>query len=38
MPPELEAFTEEMNEIEARDKSLHWKIKTIVAKITYRVF
>jgi len=38
LPPELEAFTEEMGEIEARDKSTHWKIKSIAAKITYRVF
>lgn len=27
-----------MSEIEARDKNIHWKIKSIAAKITYRVF
>ena len=27
-----------MSEIEARDKNILWKIKTIVAKLTYRLF
>jgi len=27
-----------MSEIEERDKNIHWKIKTIVAKLTYRLF
>ena len=36
--PQLEAFCEEMHEIEARDQHIYWKIKGIVAKITFRLF
>ena len=38
LPAALEAFAEEMGEVEARDRSAHWKIKAIAAKITYRLF
>lgn len=38
VPPELEAPTEDMEEIAERDKTIHWKIKAISAKITYRIF
>ena len=27
-----------MDEIAERDRSIHWKIKAISAKITYRIF
>ena len=38
VPPELESAVEDMDEISERDKSIHWKIKAISAKITYRIF
>ncbi len=38
LPQELEAFVEEMSEIEMRDKHILWKIKGVAGKITYRVF
>ena len=38
VPPELEQQVEDMDEIAERDKSIHWKIKAISAKITYRIF
>jgi hypothetical protein len=38
LPQELEAFVEEMNEIEMRDKHILWKIKGVAAKMTYRIF
>lgn len=38
VPPELESPTEDMDEISNRDKNMHWKIKAIVAKVTYRIF
>ena len=38
MPPQLEAPTEDMDEIENRDKHICWKIKGIAAKVTYRMF
>ena len=38
MPPQLESPTEDMDEISERDRSIHWKIKAISAKITYRIF
>ena len=34
----LDQFSENMEEIAARDKSIQWKIKGMVAKITYRLF
>jgi len=37
-PDDLIKPTEETQEIVARDKSIYWKIKSIVAKITYRTF
>lgn len=37
-PNELESFVEDMDTIEERDRSLHWKIKGIAAKTTYRLF
>jgi len=38
VPTELESFVEDMNEIEKRDKNIHWKIKGVVSKLTYRIF
>ena len=38
VPAELDNFVEDMDSIAARDKSLHWKIKGMAAKITYRLF
>jgi len=38
LPAELDSFVEDMESIQARDKSLHWKIKGMAAKITYRLF
>jgi hypothetical protein len=38
VPPELNSFTEDMDEIARRDKSIQWKIKGMSAKITYRIF
>ena len=38
MPPALEAPTEDMDEIEKRDKHICWKIKGIAGKCTYRMF
>ena len=38
LPAHLESATEEMDDIAERDKSIHWKIKGISAKITYRIF
>ena len=38
VPPELDSPTEDMDEISTRDKNIHWKIKAISAKITYRIF
>ena len=38
IPPELEEATEDMEEIADRDKNIHWKIKAISAKTTYRIF
>jgi hypothetical protein len=37
-PESLKTPTESTVEIQARDKSIFWKIKGITAKITYRVF
>lgn len=38
LPAELETFTEQMDQIEARDKHIQWKIKAMACKITYRMF
>ncbi len=38
MPPALESATEDMDEIEKRDKHICWKIKGIAGKCTYRMF
>jgi hypothetical protein len=38
VPPELEAKTEDMHEIEERDKHIIWKTKGIASKTTYRMF
>jgi hypothetical protein len=38
LPAQLESATEDMDDIAERDKSVHWKIKGISAKITYRIF
>ena len=38
VPPELESQIEDMDEIAERDKTIHWKIKGICAKLTYRIF
>ena len=37
-PPDLSTPTEETDEINRRDKSIFWKIKSLTAKITYRAF
>ena len=37
-PPSLGSKITNTDEIVARDKSIFWKIKGIVAKITYRMF
>lgn len=34
----LDTFSENIEEIATRDKSIQWKIKGIVAKLTYRLF
>jgi len=34
----LDLFSENIDEIVARDKAIQWKIKGMVAKITYRLF
>lgn len=36
--PELSSFTEDMAEIGRRNKKVIWKIKSTVAKITYKMF
>ena len=36
--PELCSFTEDMAEISKRNKEVIWKIKSTVAKITYKMF
>ena len=38
VPPELETFTEDINEIAERDQSIWWKIKAQAAVTTYRLF
>lgn len=38
LPQQLESFVEDMNEIEARDKHILWKIKGICSKVTYKLF
>lgn len=35
---ELCSFTEDMETIQERDKSIQWKIKGMASKITYRLF
>jgi hypothetical protein len=35
---ELTSFIEDTDLIQARDKCIHWKIKGVAAKITYRLF
>jgi len=34
----LDTFSENIDEIALRDKSIQWKIKGMVAKLTYRLF
>ena len=34
----LEGETENTDEIERRDKTIYWKIKGLVAKITFKLF
>jgi hypothetical protein len=36
--PELETPVEDTDIIEEREKNLHWKIKGIAHKVTYRLF
>ena len=38
VPSEFDSFDENMETIAKRDKSIHWKIKGIAAKCTYRLF
>ena len=38
VPEALEAFVEDMDEIEKRDNHIIWKIKGIATKTTYRIF
>jgi hypothetical protein len=38
VPPELGSFTENIEEIEARDKHPLWKLKGISSQMTYRMF
>lgn len=38
VPQEITAFTEDMEEVQKRDKAIQWKIKGMAAKITYRIF
>jgi len=38
LPAELESFTEDMDEIENRDKHIIWKVKGIASQMTYRLF
>lgn len=37
-PPELTAATDDIQEIERREKNIFWKLKGITAKLTYRIF
>ena len=34
----LEGETENTDEIERRDKTIYWKIKGLIAKITFKLF
>ena len=38
LPDQLSSFVEDMDEIAARDKSIHWKIRGMIAKTTFRLF
>ena len=38
VPPELETFTEDINDIADRDQSIWWKIKAQASLTTYRLF
>lgn len=38
MPNDLTSYTEDMDEIARRNKSIFWKIKDIASRITYRMF
>jgi hypothetical protein len=38
LPGQLESYTEDMDEIENRDKHICWKIKGIAFQTTYRMF
>lgn len=38
LPPALDSFTEDMDEIERRDKSICWKTKGVASQMTYRLF
>jgi len=38
LSPNISQFIENMDEIAERDKQIHWKIKGMAAKITYRLF
>lgn len=38
LPPTLDSITEDMDEIEKRDKSIVWKTKGMASQVTYRLF
>jgi hypothetical protein len=38
VPEQLKTPTDNTEEIQARDKTIFWKIKGIVSKLTYRIF
>lgn len=38
LPPALDSATEDMDEIDRRDKSICWKTKGMASQITYRLF
>ena len=38
IPPEMEAFTEDINEIAEKDQSIWWKIKAQASLTTFRLF
>jgi hypothetical protein len=38
VPAAVDSLTEDMDEIERRDKNICWKIKGIAGQMTYRMF
>jgi importin-7 len=38
VPAAIETLTEDMDEIEKRDKNMYWKIKGVAGQMTYRLF